>query len=247
MAHQGVGNEPGQMTSRHVLTCATLLAAVSVAASPGSIASYTATSANVSGAPDEIRIELLRWSTDAERDKLMDAWNLKTGNANNGGGAGRGGAGRGGPARGGSARGGRGGGEGEAAANTAAAPSPEAALATALQQATTVGYLWSREVAGYAIRYAGKIATAGGSERIVLITQRRLGAVNDLWRPAGADPLPYDFSIIELRVNANGDGEGKASLNGRVAPDASLKIVALENYDALPVVFSHVQRRPGSQ
>jgi hypothetical protein len=116
-----------------------------------------------------------------------------------------------------------------------------------LQQATTVGYLWSREVSGYAIRYAGRITNGDGSQRIVLITQRRLGAVNDLWKPAGADPLPYDFSIIELRVNANGDGEGKASLNGKVAPDGSLKIVALENYDALPVVFSHVHRRAGSQ
>ena len=51
--------------------------------------------------------------------------------------------------------------------------------------------------------------------------------------------------MIELRVKANGDGEGKTSLTGKVAPDGSLKIVALENYDALPVVFSHVQRRSG--
>jgi hypothetical protein len=123
-----------------------------------------------------------------------------------------------------------------------APPVPEAMLATALNQATTVGYLWSREVAGYAIRYAGKIANADGSERIVLITNRRLGAVNDLWKPAGDSP-PYNFSVIELRLNANGSGEGKTSINGKVAPDAALKTVALENYDALPVVLSHVQKQ----
>jgi hypothetical protein len=199
-----------------VLLCATLSAA-------GPVATYTATSANVSGAPDAIRIDILRWSTDAERDKLMDAWNLKPAAASR-------------PGRG-AGRGGRGG-----SVEATAPPVPEAMLATALNQATTVGYLWSREVAGYAIRYAGKIANADGSERIVLITNRRLGAVNDLWKPAGDSP-PYNFSVIELRLNANGSGEGKTSINGKVAPDAALKTVALENYDALPVVLSHVQKQ----
>ena len=57
----------------------------------------------------------------------------------------------------------------------------------------------------------------------------------------------YDFSVIELRLKANGSGEGKTSLNGKVAPDSELKMVTIENYDALPVVFSHVQRRAGKQ
>jgi hypothetical protein len=111
-----------------------------------------------------------------------------------------------------------------------------------LKAAPTVGDLWSREVAGYAIRYAGKMGNPDGSERVVLITQRRLGAVNDLWKPAGSEALPYDFSVIELRVKANSEGEGRTSLTGKIAPDTSLKIVALENYDGQPVVFSHLLR-----
>lgn len=211
-----------------------LVAAAFVYAEAGPLASYTATSTNVSGAPDAIRIDILRWSTDAERTRLMDAWMLKTPNTGRGGrGAGRGGAGRAG----------RGGGE----ANPAPKTTPEATLAKALQEATTVGYLWSREVAGYAIRYAGKVDNPDGSERIVIVTQRRLGAVNDLWKPAGGESPAYDFSVIELRVKVNGEGEGKASLNGRVAPDSALNMVALENYDSLPVVFSHVQRRAGGE
>ena len=187
------------MTRYGVLICATLLPAFFLgaetpkAANPESIASYTATSANVSGAPDAIRIDILRWSTDAERDKLMDAWNLKTGNAGRGGSGrgGRGGAPASGASRGGAARGGRGGGD----EGTVAPPLPEAMLATALKEATTVGYLWSREVAGYAIRYAGRMVNADGSERIVLITQRRLGAVNDLWKPAAGDPPTMIFRL----------------------------------------------------
>lgn len=201
------------------MLCLAFLLAVGIA--PGaSVARYTATTANVSGAPDAIRIDILRWSTDAERQKLMDAWMLKT------------------PAP---ARGGRGRGRGPAA--PAAKPTPEAMLAQALQESTTVGYLWSREVAGYAIRYAGRVANPDGSERVVLITQRRLGAVNDLWKPVGAEPTAYDFSVIELRVKANGEGEGKTSLNGKAAPDPALSMIALENYDGLPVVLSHVHRQ----
>ena len=102
--------------------------------------------------------------------------------------------------------------------------------------------MWSSEVAGYAIRYAGKVTGPDGIERIILITSRRLGATNDLWKPvAPGTPSTYDFSVIELRVNAKGEGEGKASLVGKVVPDAVAKVVTLEDYGALPVVFKNVR------
>ena len=78
-----------------------------------------------------------------------------------------------------------------------------------------------------------------GSQRIILITDRRLGAVNqalEIPPCEGASEFDYEFSVIELRLNAKGEGEGKVSLTGKVAPDAAAKIVALENYDALPLV-----------
>ena len=45
-------------------------------ASSGPLMSFTATTDGVAGAPDSIRIDVLRWSTDAERDQLMSAWNM---------------------------------------------------------------------------------------------------------------------------------------------------------------------------
>ena len=120
-------------------------------------------------------------------------------------------------------------------------PTAEGTLAAALQQAPTVGYLWSSEVAGYAVRYAVKLTRPDGVERIILITSRRLGATNDLWKPVGPRaPSTYDFSVIELRVNAKGEGEGKASLMGKVVPDGAAKVVGLEDYNALPVVLKNV-------
>lgn len=208
-------------------------------AASGPVVSFTATTANVTGAPDSIRIDILRWSTDAERDKLMSAWDTKGQSNAPARASGRGGAPGG---RGAGARGGRGGARG--GSDNAPPPTSEGGLADALQQAATVGYLWSSEVAGYALRYAGKVAGPDGADRIILITDRRLGSMNNLWKPTGQEPpSTYAFSVIELHVNAKGEGEGKISLTGGVAPDPAAKIVALENYTVLPVVLSHVKRR----
>ncbi len=232
-------------------------------AAQGPILSLTATTENVAGAPDSIRIDLLRWSTDAERDQLVSAWNVTRAAGRGGSGAvGRGAAGRGGRGgRGGAAvadpasdedfpgdpsavpvaRPGRGRGGGS---EEAPPPTPEGTLTSALQKAATVGYLWSSEVAGYAVRYAVRLTRPDGVERIILITSRRLGATNDLWKPVGPGaPSTYDFSVIELRVNAAGEGEGKASLMGRVVPDSAAKVVGLEDYNALPVVLKNVRRK----
>ena len=285
----------------------------------GPVMRFTATTANVSGAPDAIRIDVLAWSTDAERDQLVGAWNLTApaagarggaaggrGGAPGAGGAGGGGgrgarggdAGRGGaPAAGGAAggaapaaapdaaapaanppaagaapagaaaaagggrgaadagaaagggggRGGRGGGGGRGGAGAAAdtvRQTPEGALAAALQTAKTVGYLWTSESAGYSLRYAYRLKQADGGERIIFATERRLGAWNNLWKPAGtAAPSDYEFSIIELRLTAKGEGEGKASVTGKAAIDSSVNSIALDGYAALPVVLKDVKRR----
>ena len=203
------------------------LAAMVLAQNPASVLNLTATTANVAGAPDSVRIEILRWSTDEERQRLLSAWTVKPPPAAA-------------PAPGrGAAKQGKGAAKG---APVAAVVTPDAALTSALQEAPTVGYLWSSEIAGYALRYAGKVANPDGSQRIVLITQRRLGAANQLWKPSfEGEPNSYEFSVIELRLNAKGEGEGRASLTGKIAPDDSLKIVTIENMQALPAVLRDVR------
>ena len=76
------------------------------------------------------------------------------------------------------------------------------------------------------------------------MTERRLGAWNDLWKPAGnATPTNYEFTVIELHVPAKLDGEGKTSLTGKVIVDPATKSIALDGYATLPVVFKAVKRR----
>jgi hypothetical protein len=214
-----------------LIVIAALLIQTPAAGPSGPVMRLTATTENVTGAPDPIRIDLVRWSTDAERDQLLNAWTMP------GAAAARGDAEGG--ARGG--RGGRGGGRGAAA--DAPPATPEASLTAALGKLPTVGYVWSSETAGYSLHFATRIAQPDGSERIILITDRRLGAWNNLWRPSGnAASSNYEFSLIELHLNARGEGEGKASLTGKITADTAAKIIALENYAALPVVLKGVKR-----
>lgn len=229
---------------------------------PGPIPSLTATTDNVSGAHEKIRIDVLQWSSDDERNQYIAAWTMTAGRA----GRGRGGRGaksnNDGPSDPfGSFKTGaaapvsdkvaaalapdptvaRGPVKSEA---PAAAVTPESSLLAALEKGPIVGHLWSSEVAGYALRYAARVPGPDGGERIVLITDRRLGVYNDLWKPVGSDAATnYPFSVIELRLNSKGEGEGKVSLTGKVTLDSAASTIALENYNALPVVFRNVSRQ----
>src|SRR5580658_5828633 len=82
------------------LVAALVIAALTLSAqAPANpILSLTATTENVAGAPDSIRIDLFRWSTGAERDQLVAAWTNPAAPAAGGRGGragGRGAAGRG--------------------------------------------------------------------------------------------------------------------------------------------------------
>ena len=63
--------------------------------------------------------------------------------------------------------------------------------------------------------------------------------MNQLGNPASGEPNKDEFTVIELRLDAKGAGEGRASLIGKVAPDASISMVAPDA--AQPVVFRGVK------
>jgi hypothetical protein len=209
----------------------------------GSEIDFTAVSANVAQPGTPVRIRLMRWSTDEERDPIVAALNPAPAESvappsasptAAGRGAGRGGRGRGGRGRG-----------------APAAPlTPAAALTAALGRAPTVGYLWTTDVTGYSIKYAFHASSPGGGERIVLATDRRLGAYSPAWKlapPAGTDasakePADYEFTFVEIRLDARGMGEGKTSLTTKVVSDSEARTVALDNYAATPSILEHVKR-----
>ena len=248
-----------------LIIAATLATAAPQTQAAGKGVTLNATSANVSDAGRAVKINILRWSTDEERNALLVAMNppppaaagAERGRGGRGAGRGAGGAaadgaGRGaaggdaasGDAAGGAAARGRGGrGRGDGAA-PAAPPRPLASLAAAIEKEPTIGYLWMGDSnIGYSIHYAFRASTPEGGERIILATNRRLGDADGSWKPAApATPSDYDFTLIELRLDPKGLGEGKASINTKVIADADAKTIALDNYAGSPAVLKTVKR-----
>jgi hypothetical protein len=224
---------------------------VAAAQTPPSTAEVilTATSANVSEPGAPVRIRILRWSTDQERDRLVTALNPPPAPpapaaAPAPAGAEQGGAARGGRAAGRGAAAGRGGRGGRGGGN-AAPPSPTAAVTTAISTAPTIGFIWTNDVTGYSIKYAYRTPLPDGGERIVLATDRRFGAHAPAWTPVSTTPATeYEFTLLEVRLGAKAPGEGKTSLQTKVVVDAEARMVALENYAAAPAMLQNVKISP---
>ena len=61
-------------------------------------------------------------------------------------------------------------------------------LQKALAAAPTLGYIWTNETLGYSVRYAYRLPTPDGGERIILATDHRLGAWSrEAWKASKAD------------------------------------------------------------
>lgn len=176
-----------------------------------------------------LTIELFRWSTDAERAPLLTALAPPpAAPAADPAAAGR--AGAGGRAAGRGGRGGRG---------AAAAPpaSPAVRLSTAVKAAPTVGFIWGDGPTGYAIKYAWRSPLTDGQERIVLVSERRLGAHNPSWPPASAASDEIEYTVLEMRLDRKGTGEAKSSLATGVVVDADARTLALANHAAAPALL----------
>ena len=198
------------------------LSALLLLAAPSDEITFTAQSVNVEQPGTPVKITILRWSTEDETRPIVTALAAPPAQPSqvardNAAAAGRGRAGAG-----------RGRGRGGAAAPPL---SPIAAFTAALNRVPTVGYLWTNDITGYSIKYAWHSPLPDGTERIVLVSDRRLGAYANAWKTP-APETDYAFTLIELRAGPKGLIEGKTSLANKIAVDGEAKTVALENYTA---------------
>jgi hypothetical protein len=119
----------------------------------------------------------------------------------------------------------------------AAKDSPKA-LASALQAAPVVGSIRTPDSVAYDLHYARQTPSGDGGRRIVLMTNRPIG----FWELRNqARSVEYPFMLIELRVDKNGNGEGKLSTATKIVGEES-GILMLENYDLQPVQLHKVRR-----
>lgn len=117
-------------------------------------------------------------------------------------------------------------------------------LLDALQDMPVVGYFNTPGDLRWDLHFAWKTRLPEGGDRVILATDRRISVWEAANRPRSID---YPFTIIELRLNKDGEGEGKMSLATKIVPDKEANIVELENYGTQPVLLKMVRREKLSQ
>lgn len=114
------------------------------------------------------------------------------------------------------------------------------ALLDALQDLKPVGSIRTPGNLAYDLRYALAQPGEDGGQRIFLATDRAISYWEAVNRPRTID---YPFTFIELRVNKDGEGEGKLALATKVMVSRDGSTLELENYQTQPIQLNQLRRR----
>lgn len=128
-----------------------------------------------------IQITIDRWSTAAERNTLIDAFDSKG----------------------------------------------QDGLLRELERMKPAGYIKLPTTLGYDLRYTREVRNPDGGRRIIVGTDRRMTASEEINRPITTD---YPFTIIELRVNKANVGEGRLSALTKIKTNKKEGTIELEAY-----------------
>jgi hypothetical protein len=90
---------------------------------------------------------------------------------------------------------------------------------------------------GWELRYAWQTPDPEGGRRIVIATDRYIGFWEARNQPRSID---YPFTLIEIRMNKDGEGTGKMAVATKISFDKKKNTVELENYASEPVRLNKV-------
>ena len=178
---------------------------------------FTATTTNMEPAGESLKFTVLRWSSEEDRREVLSILTPEEAQSE------------------------------ETENEEAESEDAESADPQALQELPSVGYVWpGSSGVGYSLKYAYRLATPDGGERITFITGRSLGAfAREPWRAVDEpNPPVTGYTVIEFRLDADGHGEGKMSLASDVVFDTEAGTVALDSYETTPVLLEAVTREP---
>jgi hypothetical protein len=117
---------------------------------------------------------------------------------------------------------------------------PEALL-DVFQKAPSIGRLGAPGRIGYEIRYAAEMPGEDGGRRIVIATDRRMSFFEAANRPRTVD---YPFTVVQLNLDNEGKGDGRASIYARIEVDKKHNTIVLEDIGIQPVTLMNVQASP---
>jgi len=114
------------------------------------------------------------------------------------------------------------------------------ALVNALQEGEPVGRIRVGTRTGYPLSFSRQIVHEDGSRTIRLITDRKISRLEAL---NASRTVEHAFSLFELRVDANNEGEGTVIAGARIKLDMEARTMGIESYDSAPLHLGSV--RPG--
>ena len=119
--------------------------------------------------------------------------------------------------------------------------------APALGKLPTVAYVWpAGSPVGYTVKYAHRTKTADGRDRLTFVTDKAVGSYDfKKWSVAGTTARPLPYSVVELYVDAVGNGTGNLSLAAEVAIDSATNTITLATGGSH--VLTGVVRQPSQQ
>lgn len=122
-------------------------------------------------------------------------------------------------------------------------------LLNKLQDCKKVGYIrypasmakyWGLSALGYDLRFARQVPGEDGGRRIIVATDRYIGFQEARLQPRTID---YPFTLIEIRLKPNGEGEGKLAMATRIDFNKKDKVLEIENYSSEPVRLQNVKAK----
>ena len=112
-------------------------------------------------------------------------------------------------------------------------------LLKVLQKMPKVGYIRLPQTLAYDLHYAFQFPTPDGGRNIVIATDRKIarGEVT-----GGSRSMDYPIELIQMKLDAKGEGEGKVSFATKiyVTDDGN---IALENYGTAPVALNNIKTK----
>jgi hypothetical protein len=139
-----------------------------------------------------VDVTINRWSTDAERDRLLTVFREKG----------------------------------------------QDGLLSALQKLPVVGYINTPGSLRYDLHFARQRPEAEGGRMIFLMTDRYITAWEARNQPRSID---YPFTLIQLKVDKDGNGVGKASIATKIT-ETKDGTIELENFSNVPVMLNEVKK-----
>jgi hypothetical protein len=114
----------------------------------------------------------------------------------------------------------------------------QAGLLAAVSKLPEAGVLRTPGTAGYPFRYARRLESANGDETILVVIDRPIGFAE--FRH-GWQTRDYPFTVVELKLNDQGAGEGRLLPATRIQADPATRDISFEQYSATAMLLQNVR------